>query len=107
MKTVVLTMDHEGELPTGFLKAMEAKAYDFTMAKGVACGEVVAKPQVPPDPCPGCRPGGVCRTPKCGRLRSAELMRLYGTGIRLPVKEMRHDPQPYSLDGSPIKVNHE
>lgn len=27
--------------------------------------------------------------------------------VRLPVKEMRHDPQPYSLDGSPIKVNHE
>lgn len=27
--------------------------------------------------------------------------------VRLPVKEMRHDPQPYSLDGSPIKVNDE
>lgn len=22
-----------------------------------------------PDPCPGCRKGGVCRTPKCGRLK--------------------------------------
>ena len=22
------------------------------------------------DPCPGCRPGTVCRTPKCGRLRA-------------------------------------
>jgi hypothetical protein len=41
--TVVLTISHEGELPKGLLAALEAKAYDFTMAKGVACGDVVAK----------------------------------------------------------------
>ena len=34
--------------------------------------------QAPPDPCPQCEPGGVCKTPKCGRLRSSELMALYG-----------------------------
>lgn len=27
------------------------------------------QPQHPDDPCPGCRKGGVCRTPKCGRLK--------------------------------------
>lgn len=42
MKTVVLTMDHDGELPTGFLKAMEARAYDYIHAKGGFCGEVTA-----------------------------------------------------------------
>jgi hypothetical protein len=26
----------------------------------------------PDDPCPGCRKGGVCRTPKCGRLKLPE-----------------------------------
>lgn len=43
MKTVVLTMDHEGELPIGFLKALEARAYDYIHAKGGFCGEVTAK----------------------------------------------------------------
>lgn len=42
MKTVILTIDHEGELPTGFLKAMEARAYDYIHAKGGSCGEVTA-----------------------------------------------------------------
>lgn len=28
-----------------------------------------ASPTAQDDPCPGCRKGGVCRTPKCGRLR--------------------------------------
>jgi hypothetical protein len=28
-------------------------------------------PAVQPDPCPGCRKGGVCRTPSCGRLKLA------------------------------------
>lgn len=32
----------------------------------------------PADPCPQCERGGVCKTPACGRLRSSELMRLYG-----------------------------
>lgn len=41
--TLTLTISHEGELPKGLLQALEAKAYDFTMAHGVACGEVVAK----------------------------------------------------------------
>lgn len=41
--TLTLTISHEGELPKGLLAALEAKAYDFTMARGVACGEVVAK----------------------------------------------------------------
>jgi hypothetical protein len=31
------------------------------------------------DPCPQCERGGVCRTVECGRKRSSELMRLYGT----------------------------
>lgn len=34
----------------------------------------------PADPCPQCERGGVCKTPTCGRLRSSELMRLYGPG---------------------------
>lgn len=50
--TILLTISHEGELPKGLLAALEAKAYDFTMAHGVACGEVVAKesPQPPEQP---------------------------------------------------------
>ncbi len=43
MKTVILTLDHEGDLPTGFLKAMEAIAYDYIHAKGGSCGEVHAE----------------------------------------------------------------
>lgn len=31
-----------------------------------------------PDPCPQCQPGGVCKTPSCGRIRSSELMSAYG-----------------------------
>lgn len=27
-----------------------------------------AELEIEPDPCPGCAKGGVCRTPKCGRL---------------------------------------
>lgn len=30
-------------------------------------GEMAMLPMY--DPCPGCRPGGVCRTPSCGRLK--------------------------------------
>lgn len=81
--TLTLTISHEGELPHGLLAALEAKAYDFTMAHGVACGEVVAK--VKPL-------------------------------IDMPVIDMKPSDEPwplparpfrYSLDGSPIKVNHE
>ena len=42
MKTIILTISQEGELPTGFLKAMEARAYDYIHAKGGSCGEVKA-----------------------------------------------------------------
>lgn len=42
MKTVILTIDHEGELPTGFLKTLEARAYDYIKARGGDCGEVTA-----------------------------------------------------------------
>lgn len=41
--TITLTISHEGELPKGLLAAIEAKAYDWTMAHGVACGAVVAE----------------------------------------------------------------
>lgn len=41
--TVVITLDHEGDLPTGFLKAMEARAYDYIKAKGGDCAEVTAQ----------------------------------------------------------------
>ena len=38
-----------------------------------ACDRKPAAPTVKesltPDPCPGCRPGAVCRTPSCGRLK--------------------------------------
>lgn len=34
--------------------------------------------EIPPDPCPGCFKGQVCRTPKCGRLSSPALLKLYG-----------------------------
>lgn len=43
MKTVILTLAHEGDLPTGFLKALEARAYDYIHARGGFCGEVTAK----------------------------------------------------------------
>lgn len=37
------------------------------------CGRVITDDRPPPvqepDPCPGCRPGVVCRTPACGRLK--------------------------------------
>ena len=42
MKTVVLSIDHDGDLPQGFLKTMEARAYDYLQARGGSCGEVVA-----------------------------------------------------------------
>lgn len=44
--TLTLTISHEGELPKGLLSALEAKAYDFTMAHGVACGHVVARESI-------------------------------------------------------------
>lgn len=47
--TITLTISHEGDLPKGLLAAIEAKAYDWTMAHGVACGEVVAKEAKQPD----------------------------------------------------------
>lgn len=31
--------------------------------------EAAPKPEQQADPCPGCRMGGVCRTPSCGRLK--------------------------------------
>jgi hypothetical protein len=34
---------------------------------------------LPADPCPHCERGGTCDTAFCGRKRSSELMRLYGT----------------------------
>lgn len=34
-----------------------------------SCIECVMKPAQQEDPCPGCHKGGVCRTPKCGRLK--------------------------------------
>lgn len=43
MKTIVITIETEADLPTGFLKAMEARAYDYIKAKGGDCGEVTAK----------------------------------------------------------------
>lgn len=43
MKTVVLTIDHAADLPEGFLKTMEARAYDYLQARGGACGEVTAR----------------------------------------------------------------
>jgi hypothetical protein len=43
MKTIVITLAHEGDLPAGFLKAMEARAYDYIHAKGGFCGEVEAR----------------------------------------------------------------
>ena len=30
------------------------------------------KADQPEDPCPGCRPGVVCRTPSCGRLKARD-----------------------------------
>lgn len=44
----------------------------------------VAAPSAPADPCPGCERGGVCKTPECGRLRSSELMGMYGTPPAAP-----------------------
>lgn len=43
MKTVILSIETEADLPTGFLKAMEARAYDYIHAKGGFCGEVKAQ----------------------------------------------------------------
>lgn len=43
MKTIVITIDHKGDLPPGFLKAMEARAYDYIHAKGGSCGEITAQ----------------------------------------------------------------
>lgn len=36
-----------------------------------AMGADGVTPTLPTDPCPQCRPGVICKTPKCGRLRSA------------------------------------
>lgn len=35
------------------------------------------------DPCPGCRPGGVCRTPSCGRLSKMNLAKATNVDDRL------------------------
>jgi hypothetical protein len=43
MKTIVITIETEADLPTGFLKAMEARAYDYINAKGGDCAEVTAQ----------------------------------------------------------------
>ena len=43
MKTIVITIETEADLPTGFLKAMEARAYDYIKAKGGDCAEVTAQ----------------------------------------------------------------
>lgn len=37
-----------------------------------------------PDPCPQCERGGVCKSITCGRLRSSELMAMYGTAPQAP-----------------------
>lgn len=39
--------------------------------EALALFDAQAAEQAGDDPCPGCRPGGVCRTPKCGRLKQA------------------------------------
>ena len=43
MKTIVLTIETEADLPPGLLKTLEARAYDYIKARGGDCGEVTAK----------------------------------------------------------------
>lgn len=47
--------------------------------------------RLPDDPCPQCMPGGICKKPSCGRLRSSELMDLYGIPAPKPPREL--EPQ--------------
>jgi hypothetical protein len=42
MKTIVITLDHEGDLPEGLLNALEARAYDYIQAEGGYCLDVKA-----------------------------------------------------------------
>jgi len=56
--------------------------------KAFARAILALRPQAVPmteeaDPCPGCRKGGVCRTPKCGRLK-LPIDHPYRTGIATP-----------------------
>jgi hypothetical protein len=43
MKTILITIETEADLPPGLLKTLEARAYDYIHAKGGFCGEVTAK----------------------------------------------------------------
>lgn len=53
----------------------------------VPIGPLYAAP--PADPCPQCERGGVCNTIECGRKRSSELMRLYGTAAPVDDEAVR------------------
>lgn len=49
------------------------------------------------DPCPGCRKGGVCRTPKCGRLK-LPADHPYRTEQPVPVAEPHEQQEPYPVE---------
>jgi hypothetical protein len=62
-------------LPISFARAIE---------RALLQQEKPADAALPADPCPHCERGGTCEVAFCGRKRSSELMRLYGTAGAAP-----------------------
>ena len=59
-KTVALKLALEGA--ANYIDALGGDSRKYRQA-------LAEQPAQQEDPCPGCRKGGVCRTPKCGRLK--------------------------------------
>lgn len=60
-------------------------AVAFSHASWLSFCNLLTKPapdaqSVVTDPCPGCRPGAVCRTPTCGRLAKQNLAKADAVG---------------------------
>lgn len=66
LSTLTLERDEAGR----YVSAVQQMLWESFQVRRAAMSEANSlAAKVPADPCPGCRPGIVCRTPSCGRLK--------------------------------------